>query len=82
MRLHIMSDDEFKLRQQQQWDQRKHWQQSKRSSQSKRTVKGHAKGFNVPMKHSKVYSAGMETLRWSPWSYKAIGNNFNVNRAS
>lgn len=78
----MMSDEEFKLRRQQQWDQKKHWQQSKRTAQSKRTVKGHAKGFNVAMKQSKVYSLGMETLRWSPHTYKAINNSFNVNRAS
>lgn len=82
MRLHMMDDDEFRLRQQQQYDQRKHWQQSARTSQSKRTVKGRAKGFNVPMKHSRVYSNGMEKLQWSPWSYKSLNPSFYVTTAS
>lgn len=82
MRLHMMSDSEFALRRQQQRDMREHYRNSHRTSQSKRTVKGHAKGFNVPMKHSKVYSANVESLKWSPHSYKAINNSFNVNCAS
>jgi hypothetical protein len=82
MRLHMMTDDEYAVRRQQQYDARKHWVNSKRVAQSKRTVKGHSKGFNAALKNSKVYSMGMEVLRWSPHTYKALNNGFNLNQAS
>lgn len=54
----------------------------RRIAQSKRTIKGRAKGFNVVLKRSRVHSPNVESLKWSPHSYKAMNNNFNVNRAS